>query len=133
MSTSPQTSSTFTAVITIAVPVSDQDRAKALLERLGFEPRMDAELQEGFRWVELALPGAPTTVSLVRTGDELPTGIDTGIRFATPDARAAHTQLQALGLDVGELLDWETAPLMFEFSDHDGNRFYVTEDDVRAA
>ena len=118
---------TFTAVITVAVPVSDQDRSKSLLEGLGFVTSMDAELQEGFRWVELTLPGATTTVALVHTGDELPVGIDTGIRLATSDARAAHTQLSALGLDVGELLDWDTAPLMFEFCDLDGNRFYVSE------
>jgi catechol 2,3-dioxygenase-like lactoylglutathione lyase family enzyme len=121
------TSPTFTSVLTIAVPVSDQERTKTLLEGLGFETSMDAELQEGFRWLELTLPGAATTVSLVRTGDELPAGIDTGIRLATPDARAAHTRLSGLGLDVGELLDWDTAPLMFEFRDPDGNRFYVTE------
>jgi len=28
-------------------------------------------------------------------------------------------------LEVGDLLDWETAPLMFSFRDLDGNRFYV--------
>jgi len=120
---------TFTAVLTVAVPVSDQDRAKALLEQFGFEPRMDAELQEGFRWIELGLPGAATTVSLVAAGDELPAGIDTGIRLATPDARATHQALRELGVDVGELLDWETAPLMFEFHDHDRNVFYVTQQD----
>ena len=26
-----------------------------------------------------------------------------------------------------ELLDWDTAPLMFSFTDHDGNRLYVSE------
>ena len=88
---------------------------------------MDAELQEGFRWIELGLPGAPTTVSLVAAGDDLPTGIDTGIRLATPDATVAHAALRERGLEVGELLDWDTAPLMFEFRDHDGNWFYVTE------
>jgi catechol 2,3-dioxygenase-like lactoylglutathione lyase family enzyme len=118
---------TFSGVITVAVPVTDQDRTKALLERLGFETRMDVELQEGFRWVELGLPGAPTTVSLVRSGNELPVGVDTGVRLATPDARAARDTLSGLGFDVGELLDWESAPLMFEFRDPDGNRFYVTE------
>jgi hypothetical protein len=120
---------TFASIITVAVPVSDQERAKALLEELGFETRMDAELQEGFRWIELGLPDAATSISIVRAGEGLPSGIDTGIRLATPDARAAHARLGALGLDVGELLDWETAPLMFEFKDHDGNRFYVTEDE----
>jgi hypothetical protein len=88
---------------------------------------MDTELQPGFRWIELALPRADTTISLVRAGDGLPTGVDTGLRLATPDARAAHAHLEARGLDVGELLDWETAPLMFEFRGPDGNRFYVTE------
>jgi len=119
--------STFSGLITVAIPVSDQDRSKALLERLGFSTTMDAELQPGFRWLELALPGGGTTISLVAAGDELPAGIDTGIRLATPDARAAHATVEGLGLDAGELLDWETAPLMFSFVDPDGNRYYVTE------
>src|SRR5262245_28286389 len=103
---------TFTAVRTVAVPVSDQDRTKELLERVGFHAHFDAELQPGFRWIELGLSGTPTTLALVRAGDELPAGIDTGIRLTTPDAKAAHAELGALGLDVGDLLDWETAPLM---------------------
>lgn len=117
----------FTAVMTVAVPVSDQDRTRTLLERLGFETRMDAELRPGFRWVELALAGTATGVSLVRTGPDLPSGIDTGIRLATPDATAAHDLLGGLGLEVGELLDWPSVPLMFSFLDPDRNRFYVTE------
>ncbi|MBV8691720.1 MAG: glyoxalase [Actinobacteria bacterium] len=118
---------TFSHVLTVAIPVTDQDHTKALLQRLGFEDRFDMELQPGFRWIELGLPGSPMTVSLVQTGDALPVGIDTGVRLCTPDARAAHATLSAEGLDVGELLDWETAPLMFTFVDPDGNRFYVTE------
>ena len=118
---------TFTTITTVAIPVSDQDRTRSLLERFGFEARMDAELQEGFRWVELGLAGSPTTLALVRSGDGLPSGIDTGIRLATPDARAAHVALAEAGLDVGELLDWETAPLMFSFVDPDANRFYVIQ------
>jgi Glyoxalase/Bleomycin resistance protein/Dioxygenase superfamily len=118
---------TFTGVITVAVPVTDQDRSKSLLERFGLETRLDTELQPGFRWIEMALPGGGTTVSLVSAGPELPAGIDTGVRLATPDARAAHATVTELGLETGELLDWDTAPLMFSFQDHDGNRFYVTE------
>jgi catechol 2,3-dioxygenase-like lactoylglutathione lyase family enzyme len=118
---------TITGVITVAIPVTDQDRSKALLEQLGLETHLDTELQPGFRWVEMRPPGAPTTISLVQAGDGLPAGIDTGVRLATPDARAAHKTVQELGLEAGELLDWETAPLMFAFADHDGNRFYVTQ------
>jgi hypothetical protein len=47
--------------------------------------------------------------------------------MVTTDARAALAQLTELGLDVGELLDWDTAPLMFSFCDHDGNRIHVAE------
>ncbi len=117
----------FTHLSTVAVPVTDQDKAKALFERVGFETRFDADLGEGFRWIELVPPGAVTSIALVATGEELPTGIDTGIRLVTPDARAAREALLALGLSVGELLDWDTAPLMFSFTDPDGNRFYVAE------
>src|SRR4051794_6305865 len=117
----------FTGMHTVGVPVTDQERAKALFERFGFETRFDAELQPGFRWIEMALAGTPTSLALVQAGPELPTGIDTGIRLTTPDARAAHASVIELGLDTSDLLDWETAPLMFSFTDHDGNRFYVSE------
>jgi hypothetical protein len=120
---------TFTKLSTVAIPVSDQDRTKALLEALGFEARLDAELREGFRWIELAPPGAITSIAVVATGDALPTGVDTGIRLITSDARAARDELVGHGLSVGELLDWDTAPLMFSFTDFDGNRFYVSEAD----
>ena len=117
----------LTSVTTVAIPVSDQDRSKEIYERLGLTTTMDTELQPGFRWIELALPGGGPTLSLVTAGDALPAGIDTGIRLTTADARAAHEAVQGLGLDAGELLDWETAPLMFSFVDPDGNRLYVSE------
>ena len=117
----------ITTIHCVAIPVTDQDQSKQLYERLGFEVRVDTELQPGFRWVELGPRGAETSLALVTSGDELPTGIDTGIRLVTPDTRTAHKQLSELGLEVSELLDWETAPLMFSFCDHDGNRLYISE------
>ena len=118
---------TFTGVPTVAIPVSDQDRSKALFESLGFEARVDADLGGGFRWIELGAPGTETSVALIAANDDVPCGVDTGIRLTTDDARAAHATLQSLGLSVGELLDWPTAPLMFTFLDPDGNRLYVSE------
>jgi catechol 2,3-dioxygenase-like lactoylglutathione lyase family enzyme len=119
----------FTTLHCVAVPVTDQDRTKALFEEFGFTTTMDTELQPGFRWIELAPPAGGTSISVVMTGNELPTGIDTGIRLLTRDARAAHTALAAKKLKVGELLDWASAPLMFSFCDFDGNRFYVSQQD----
>jgi hypothetical protein len=118
---------TFTSVRTVAVPVTDQDRAKGTFMGLGFVEVFDTELQPGFRWVELSPPGGGCHLALVTAGDELPVGIDTGIRLETVDARAAHVEVAAAGLSPDELLDWDGVPLMFWFLDHDGNRFYVSE------
>jgi catechol 2,3-dioxygenase-like lactoylglutathione lyase family enzyme len=125
------TTNTFSAIRTVAVPVTDQDRSTALFARLGFRVSMDAELQPGFRWIEMTLPNGGASIALATTGPELPTGIDTGIRLATDDARAAHDTVSAAGLDAGDLLDWPGVPLMFSFVDPDGNRFYVSETSPR--
>jgi hypothetical protein len=121
------TTPVFRNVRSVAVPVTDQDRSIAVFEQLGFTVSMDAELRPGFRWIELELPGGEASVALVGTGPDLPTGIDTGIRLATDDARTAHQAVEAAGLDAGDLLDWPGVPLMFSFVDDDGNRFYVSE------
>ena len=48
---------------TIGIPVADQDRALAFyLEKLGFEKRIDVPYGKGERWVEVAPPGAVTTI-----------------------------------------------------------------------
>jgi hypothetical protein len=117
----------FRNVRSVAVPVTDQDRTRSVLEQLGLTVSMDAELQPGFRWIEMVLPGGEASIALVATGPDLPTGIDTGIRLATDDARRAHARVTGVGLEAGELLDWPGVPLMFSFVDPDGNRFYVSE------
>jgi hypothetical protein len=118
---------TLTGISTVAIAVSDQDATKRLFEELGFETRFDGDVDVDFRWIGMAPPGGGTTLSVIAATDALPTGIDTGIRFITPDARAAHARLVDLGLRVGDLLEWPTAPLMFEFWDLDGNTMYVAE------
>jgi catechol 2,3-dioxygenase-like lactoylglutathione lyase family enzyme len=118
----------LTGVHTVAVPVTDQDRALAYYTgTLGFEVRMDGELQEGFRWIEVAPPGSTTSVALVTAGDGLPAGVDTGIRLTTSDAAGDHAALTDAGASTGELLLWEGVPPMFSLRDVDGNTLYVME------
>jgi catechol 2,3-dioxygenase-like lactoylglutathione lyase family enzyme len=117
----------ITDVGTVGIPVEDQDRALAFYrDKLGFESRIDAEFGQGQRWVEVAAPGSSTSLALVRSDDERPSAIDTGIRLTTIDAVADHQAMRDRGVDV----DPEVIPYpvpMFVFRDPDGNRLYVVE------
>jgi catechol 2,3-dioxygenase-like lactoylglutathione lyase family enzyme len=120
--------STLTSIRTVAVGVVDQDAALAFfVDTLGFQAQMDAELQPGFRWIEVAPPGSAVSVALVVASDAQPAGTDTGIRFTSTDAAAEHEAMTAAGVDVDELLRWPGVPPMFDFRDPDGNVFYVTQ------
>ena len=58
--------SAVTRVGTVIVPVSDQDRAlEFYVGTLGFEVRIDGAFGDGGRWLEVAPPGAATTLALV--------------------------------------------------------------------
>jgi catechol 2,3-dioxygenase-like lactoylglutathione lyase family enzyme len=121
------TTTRITEVRTVGIPVNDQDRALAFyVGKLGFEKRMDAGFGDGERWVEVAPRGATTSIALVRAGDALRAGIDTGLRLASEDAAADHATLKALDVD----LDPEVIPYpvpMFPFRDPDGNRLIIVE------
>ena len=115
-------------VRTIGVPVSDQQRALEFYGGvLGFETRMDSPVPGG-RWIEVAAPGATTTIALAAAQEGTPTGVDTGIRFTTADATADHAALTAAGVRMdGEVLRFPGVPPMFSFRDPDGNTLYIVE------
>jgi predicted enzyme related to lactoylglutathione lyase len=115
-------------VRTIGVPVSDQQRALEFYGGvLGFETRMDSPFPGG-RWIEVAAPGATTTIALAAAQEGTPTGVDTGIRFTTADATADHAALTAAGVRMdGEVLRFPGVPPMFSFRDPDGNTLYIVE------
>jgi lactoylglutathione lyase len=118
----------ITGIRTVGVPVSDQDRALDFyVSTLGFEKRLDADMGGGRRWIEVAPPGGTTTVALVRSREGLPAGVETGIRFVAADADAAHADLRASGVHVGEMLRWPRVPAMFAFRDADGNGMEIVE------
>ena len=119
---------TITTIRTVAIPAEDQDRTVAFfVDQLGFETQMDAELTEGFRWIEVAPPGSDVSVAIVAASSELPSGVDTGIRFVMTDAEAEHAAMTEQGVDVDEILRWPGVPAMFSFRDVDGNSYYVSE------
>jgi lactoylglutathione lyase len=120
---------TITDVRTIGINVTNQDDALAFyVERLGFEKRADAPISPTMRWVEVAPPGARTSIALNATDDTADAGTDTGVRFTVPDAAAEHAGMRERGIAVGDLLRWDDVPPMFTFDDPDGNRFYIVEE-----
>ena len=118
----------ITEVGTVAVPVTDQDRAlEFYVGTLGFEKRLEAPFGDGMRWIEVAPAGSTTTIALPPQGDA-PVGVDTGIRLRTDSAADDHALLKAAGVDVDpELLQWPGVPPMFSLRDPDGNTLYIVE------
>jgi catechol 2,3-dioxygenase-like lactoylglutathione lyase family enzyme len=111
----------------VIIPVGDQEQAlRFYVDTLGFEKRMDAPFGQGGRWIEVAPPGATTTVALVPR-ESAPAGIE--VSFTTRDAEADHTELLGRGVeaDAALLRMGAGVPPMFTFRDPDGNRFRMVE------
>lgn len=112
----------------VIVPVSDQDAAIGFYcDTLGFEKTADVPFGDGHRWVEVAPPGAETGIGLTPPMGG-PTGVMTGISLDVDDAKAAHDELRAAGVDVDDHMPAaDGAPSMFFFRDPDGNTLHIVE------
>jgi catechol 2,3-dioxygenase-like lactoylglutathione lyase family enzyme len=127
-----ETTTRITQVGTVIVPVSDQDRAlEFYLGKLGFEKRTDTPYGEGDRWIEVAPPGAETTIAIVPPREGESAGIETRVGFTTEDVDADHADLRARGVDADEevMRMGDPVPPMFFFRDPDGNSFLIVERD----
>ena len=125
-----ETKARIAQVGTVIVPVDDQDRAlEFYLERLGFEKRTDVPYGDGERWIEVAPPGAATTIALVPPREGESTGIETRVGFTTQEIDAVHAELRGQGVDADDevMRMGDPVPPMFFFNDPDGNRFFIVE------
>ena len=107
--------SRITGVATVGIPVTDQERAlEFYMGVLGFEKVLDGPFGEGGRWIEVAPPGAATTVALIATSEPQTRSVDAAVRYATEDADADHSRLTELDCDVDpEVMRWGDLPPMF--------------------
>jgi catechol 2,3-dioxygenase-like lactoylglutathione lyase family enzyme len=114
---------------TIVVPVSDQDRAiEFYVEKLGFQKRVDIPFGDRYRWVEVALDDAETTIALAPPPEGRPTGNkETGIGLQTEDIDAFHSELKASGVDVDPEVSrmGDPVPPLFWLRDPEGNSLMV--------
>jgi catechol 2,3-dioxygenase-like lactoylglutathione lyase family enzyme len=138
----PVTSSRISQVQLVVIPVSDQERAVAFYEKLGFERRNDIPWGDGYRWVEVYPPNSSTGLVLIPPRPAETTGVQTGIILNTEDIDAAHSELQSLGVDVDHEIARVGAPAeirigpvkmagpvppMFYMRDADGNALLIVQ------
>jgi len=121
----------LTQVGRVCVTVADTDRAiDFYVDTLGFEKVVDVPMGPDMRWVEVALPGTPTTIALAPppNGREAG-GTVTGICLDTSDVDADHAALKTAGVDVDDEVTRFGGPVppMFWLRDTDGNSLIIVQ------
>ena len=115
----------------VCVTVADTDRAiDFYVDTLGFEKVVDTPMSETDRWVEVALPGTPTTIALAPPPQgQSAGGAQTGIILDTSDVDADHAALKTAGVDVDENVTRYGGPVppMFWLRDPDGNSLIIVQ------
>jgi hypothetical protein len=82
------------------------------------------------RWVEVSLPGTPTTIALAPPPPGSSAGeSQTGICLDTTDVDADHAALKTAGVDVDAEVSRMGGPVppMFWLRDPDGNSLLIVE------
>jgi len=115
----------------VVIPVTDQDRSiQFYVDVLGFEKRADVPFGNGYRWVEVAPPGAETTIAIVPPPEGQDAGDrQTGIGLQTTEIDALHADLKANAVDVDDEISRQGDPVppRFWFRDPDGNVLSITQ------
>ena len=116
---------------TVVIPVSDQDREiDFYVNTLGFEKRADIPFANGYRWVEVAPPGADTTIALAPPPEGRPSGNrETGIGLYTEDIDALHAELKSAGVDIDAEVSrmGDPVPPLCWLRDPEGNSVMAVE------
>src|SRR5947209_6226924 len=133
-----KTATRIKKVGTVVIPVADQDRAiEFYVDTLGFEVRADVPFGNGYRWVEVAPPGADTTIAIAPPPEGTPTGKrETGIGLQTSDIDAglpayAHTLEADLATHGHRVADIEALVLTHSDGDHAGMAATMRDAGVR--
>src|SRR4051812_24743329 len=116
---------------TVCIPTGDQDAMiEFYVDKLGFEKRVDVLFGGGYRWVEVGLEGAETTIALAPPPEGTPTGgAQTGIALNAADVDAVHADYKARGVDVDTDVSrmGDDVPAMFWLRDPEKNVLMVVQ------
>jgi catechol 2,3-dioxygenase-like lactoylglutathione lyase family enzyme len=127
----------------VLIPVSDVDRAKAFYsEKLGFSLDVDHQPSDEFRVVQMTPPGSACSITIGIGITEAEPGSYRGTHLVVYDIDAAHAELVARGIEVGEVrhfdreaMDWRPGAdpehgdyaSFADFADPDGNTWVLQE------
>ncbi len=114
------------AIANIAIPVSDQARAKEFYLRIGFEILAEEQMKDNTRWIQMGLPGAQTSISLVTWFKSMQPGAMQGVVLVTDDIRSEFASLKGQGLNISELTETKNG-MFFTIKDPDGNSISVQQ------
>ncbi len=134
----------ISAVSHVGVWVHDQDEAKAFYtEKLGFEVRQDATLEElgGYRWLTVGPPGQPDVNIILsipappaidaESAEQLKALVAKGAMgpgiFQTEDCRKTIKELEGKGVEVTQQPDERFYGIDAEIRDPSGNSWRVVQ------
>jgi predicted enzyme related to lactoylglutathione lyase len=106
------------------LPVRDQDRAMAFYrDKVGLGVATDEPYSEGWRWIEMEIPGAATRVLFVRREDEALSDAPTLV-LVCDDVPASFRELAAKGVAFEQEpaeAPWRPGELYAIMRDSEGN------------
>lgn len=131
----------ITNISLITLWVSDQDAAREFYtEKLGFEPKSDIMLGEGFRWVSIQHPAQPELeVTLMVPGPpldgemseairrSLAKGTMSGFGLSTDDCQKTYDELTAQGVESTQPPSERPYGVEAVLRDNSGNWFVLVE------
>jgi catechol 2,3-dioxygenase-like lactoylglutathione lyase family enzyme len=125
----------------VLIPVTDVDRAKKFyVEQAGFNLLVDTPIGDGQRIVQVTPPGSACSIGFGDGMTVAEPGSQRGLHLVVPDIVAAHAELTARGVEVGDVrhidsTGWHSGPhperasysSFAEFTDPDGNLWLLQE------
>jgi catechol 2,3-dioxygenase-like lactoylglutathione lyase family enzyme len=125
----------------VTIPVSDMDRAKTFYaEQIGFNVDIDEQITGYVRFLQLTPPGSACSIQLGPGTEQLKPGSLEGLFLVVSDVKAARKDLVTRGVDVGEVLVFDSGEYrpsregealdlvgVVFFTDPDGNRWMVQQ------
>ena len=112
----------------ISLAVADQDRAlRFYVDVLGFDVVRDNHMGPAQRWVQVAPPGAQTSITLVTWFPTMPAGSTKGTVLESDDLDADVAALTAKGVTIEGGIQSQPWGRYATFDDPDGNGIVLQE------